>query len=351
MKKIWLLLTLFLIIFGLLFVVKNDAFAQTSCEPPCAANEKCSWNGRCVPRCNGDNWGGCSVACGGGTQTNECGDSRGCNTQACVVPTATPIPTITPNLTPPPGQIFMDVPPGYWAFKQINILYNNGVTAGCSTNPLKYCPEDPTTRAQAAVFLLKSKYGSSYSPPAATGIFTDVPVSHPQAKWIEKLYADGITAGCSTNPLKYCPEDPTTRAQAAVFLLKSKYGSSYSPPAATGIFTDVPVSHPQAKWIEKLYADGITAGCSTNPLKYCPEDPTTRAQMAALLVKTFIVPGCPKKIQGDADCDGNVTFKDYFYYVAKKAGVTLPTTINVDFDGNGTVDANDRAIVIKTLKP
>mgnify|MGYP001603166713 FL=1 len=73
--------------------------------------------------------------------------------------------------------------------------------------------------------------------------------------------------------------------------------------------------------------------------------------MAALLVKTFIVPGCPKKIQGDADCDGNVTFKDYFYYVAKKAGVTLPTTINVDFDGNGTVDANDRAIVIKTLKP
>ena len=286
MKKIWLLLTLFLIIFGLLFVVKNDAFAQTSCEPPCAANEKCSWNGRCVPRCNGDNWGGCSVACGGGTQTNECGDSRGCNTQACVVPTATPIPTITPNLTPPPGQIFMDVPPGYWAFKQINILYNNGVTAGCSTNPLKYCPEDPTTRAQAAVFLLKSKYGSSYSPPAATGIFTDVPVSHPQAKWIEKLYADGITAGCSTNPLKYCPEDPTTRAQ-----------------------------------------------------------------MAALLVKTFIVPGCPKKIQGDADCDGNVTFKDYFYYVAKKAGVTLPTTINVDFDGNGTVDANDRAIVIKTLKP
>ena len=63
------------------------------------------------------------------------------------------------------------------------------------------------------------------------------------------------------------------------------------------------------------------------------------------------VPACPKKAQGDADCDGNVTFKDYFYYVAKKAGGTLPTTVNVDFNGSGTVDAADRAIVVKTLKP
>ena len=62
-------------------------------------------------------------------------------------------------------------------------------------------------------------------------------------------------------------------------------------------------------------------------------------------------PGCLKKIQGDADCDDIVNLKDYFYYVTKKAGVTLPTTVNVDFDGNGAVDANDRTIVIKTLKP
>ena len=62
-------------------------------------------------------------------------------------------------------------------------------------------------------------------------------------------------------------------------------------------------------------------------------------------------PACSKKSQGDADCDGSVTLKDYFYYVAKKAGATLPTTVNVDFNGSGTVDAADRAIVVKTLKP
>lgn len=63
------------------------------------------------------------------------------------------------------------------------------------------------------------------------------------------------------------------------------------------------------------------------------------------------IPTCAKKAQGDADCDGNVTFKDYFYYVAKKAGATLPTTVNVDFDKSGTVDDADRKIVVKTLKP
>ncbi len=36
--------------------------------------------------CDPNNWsgGGCSVSCGGGTQTNACGGTRSCNTQACI---------------------------------------------------------------------------------------------------------------------------------------------------------------------------------------------------------------------------------------------------------------------------
>ena len=33
-------------------------------------------------------------------------------------------------------------------------------------------------------------------------------------------------------------------------------------------------------WIEKFYADGITAGCNAAPLQYCPDATVTRAQMA-----------------------------------------------------------------------
>jgi len=52
----------------------------------------------------------------------------------------------------------------------------------------------------------------------------------------------------------------------------------------------VPISYWAANWIEKLYADGITTGCGTSPLVYCPDDPVTRAQMAIFLVLTFNLP-------------------------------------------------------------
>jgi S-layer homology domain len=183
--------------------------------------------------------------------------------------------------------LFQDVPSGHWAETAIYKIYNAGITKGCSENPLKYCPENPVTRTQMAVFLGRGKHGSGFTPPSATGIFADVPVSYWAADWIEQFYNDGITTGCGTNPLRYCPGNNVTRAQMAIFLLRSKHGSSYTPPAATGIFADVPVSYWAAAWIEQLYHEGITTGCSTGPLRYCPENSVTRAQMAVFIMRTF----------------------------------------------------------------
>ena len=65
-----------------------------------------------------------------------------------------------------------------------------------------------------------------------------------------------MTAGCAS-PGNYCPANPVTRAQMAVFLLKSKYGATYAPPPATGtLFRDVPASNPFAPWIEQLATEG-----------------------------------------------------------------------------------------------
>ncbi|MBI5842459.1 MAG: S-layer homology domain-containing protein [Chloroflexi bacterium] len=155
---------------------------------------------------------------------------------------------------------FGDVPPTYWAASWIERLANAGITGGCGTGI--YCPDDSVTRAQMAVFLLKGIHGSSYSPPPATGgVFGDVLSSHWAAAWIERLFAEGITGGCGTGI--YCPEDTVTRAQMAVFLLKAKYGTSYAPPPATGDFSDVATNHWAAAWIEQLAAEGITSGCGT----------------------------------------------------------------------------------------
>ncbi len=179
---------------------------------------------------------------------------------------------------------FLDVPPTDPFHAYVASVARSGVTAGCGSG--NYCPADSVTRAQMAAFLLKSKYGSSHEPPPATGtVFLDVPASDPFAPWIEELASLDITGGCGGG--NYCPNAPVTRAQMAVFLLKTLLGSSYVPPDAVGVFADVPAADPFAAWIEDLFTRGVTAGCGGNPMLYCPSSPNTRGQMAVFLTKTF----------------------------------------------------------------
>lgn len=185
---------------------------------------------------------------------------------------------------------FGDTPTSHWAWSFIERLYAAGITGGCASNPLQYCPESSVTRGQMAVFLERGIHGSSYTPPAvgpSTG-FNDVPTNYWSAAWIKQLAADGITGGCGSG--NYCPDDPVTRAQMAVFLLRAKYGSSYTPPTVGSIsgFNDVATNYWAAAWIKQLAAEGITGGCGTGV--YCPESPVTRAQMAVFLVRTFNLP-------------------------------------------------------------
>jgi hypothetical protein len=153
---------------------------------------------------------------------------------------------------------FLDVDPasGYRNF--INTIARNSITGGCGAG--NYCPSSSITRAQMAVFLLVAKYGAGYVPPVnATSTFDDVDVASPYSKWIEKLYELGITGGCGGN--NFCPGSPVTRQQMAVFLLVAKEGSGYLPPDAAGVFGDVPVSSAYARWIEELAARNVTGGC------------------------------------------------------------------------------------------
>ncbi len=180
------------------------------------------------------------------------------------------------------GASFSDVPSSNAFYPAIENLFHNGVTAGCSVSA--YCPSGSVTRAQMAVFLLKSKLGRAYLPPPASGtMFADVPAGAFAAAWIEDLAESGISAGCG-GP-NFCPNATVTRAQMAVFLLKAKHGSGYVPPPASGVFADVPAPDPFAAWIEELAAEGVTAGCGGG--NYCPNGANTRGQMAVFLTKTF----------------------------------------------------------------
>ena len=149
---------------------------------------------------------------------------------------------------------------------------------------MNYCPTSPVTRAQMAIFLEKGIHGSGFTPTNVAATFTDT-VGHWAEDWIEALKQDGVTSGCGAGI--YCPESAVTRAQMAIFLLKAKYGASYSPPNVSPTFGDT-AGHFAEDWIEQLAAEGITSGCAAG--LYCPENAVTRDQMAVFLVKAFNLP-------------------------------------------------------------
>ena len=187
---------------------------------------------------------------------------------------------------------FLDVPHLDIFHDYVEKIFRHGITNGYGNG--YFGRDDAVTRAQMAVFLLKAEHGPAYTPPTCVGVFADVPctpgVGYPD--WIEELASEHITGGCYTDPLRYCPDRGVRRDEMAVFLLKTEHGSSYTPPPCAGIFADVPCTPTVgfSDWIEQLSAQGVTAGCYTDPLRYCPDRINSRGEMAVFLAKTFSLP-------------------------------------------------------------
>ncbi|MET0618762.1 MAG: S-layer homology domain-containing protein [Thermoanaerobaculia bacterium] len=152
---------------------------------------------------------------------------------------------------------FLDAGDAGFFYPYVVTLVGNGVTAGCGGG--NYCPNAEVTRAQMAAFLLKAKHGLCYVPPACAGMFPDVACPSLFANWIEALAAEGITGGCGGG--NYCPGNIVRRDQMAAFLLKAEHGSTYAPPPCQGVFLDVPCPSQFAAWVEQLAAENITGGC------------------------------------------------------------------------------------------
>jgi hypothetical protein len=152
---------------------------------------------------------------------------------------------------------FLDVPNSNQFYSYVTTLVSNAITAGIGGG--LYGVVDNTLRQQMAAFLLKARHGLCYTPPPCTGIFKDVPCPSTFANWIEAMAAEGITGGCGGGA--FCPQNAVRRDQMAVFLLKAQHGSSYVPPPCTGVFPDVPCPGTFTNWIEELAAEGVTGGC------------------------------------------------------------------------------------------
>jgi hypothetical protein len=110
--------------------------------------------------------------------------------------------------------MFTDVPASSPFCRFIEELARRGVVGGCATG--LYCPTAPATREQMAVFVLRTLDPALNPPACGTPVFTDVPASSPFCRWIEELVRRGVVTGCGAGT--YCPTNPVTREQMAVFL-------------------------------------------------------------------------------------------------------------------------------------
>jgi hypothetical protein len=187
---------------------------------------------------------------------------------------------------------FSDVPFSHPYHNDIEILYANGLTGGCSTSPPKFCPDQIMDRAQSAVFMLRGSFGANYVPPANLEYkfnYDDWSRGTWARPWAEAMFSTGLTSGCNSSPLKYCPWVQLPREQVVIFGLKLKYGNNYLPPPATGmVFADLTdTSYYATAWAEKAYADGLIQACGSSggrPM-FCPNVLVTRGLGAYVIVR------------------------------------------------------------------
>jgi hypothetical protein len=196
-------------------------------------------------------------------------------------------------------EAFTDVIPSDLDFDAVNLLAAKGITNGCA--PSQFCPTSDVTRAQMAIFIVRSVFGGDNFTPPATQIFADTPPSTFGYNWIQELYALGITSGCaapvppSTMPT-FCPTAYITRAQMAIFIIRARFGTSttFTYPLAP-YFTDVASTDFGFEWIQRMKYDNITAGCAVN--LSCPTANVSRGNMAVFVMagefNDLLPPGTP----------------------------------------------------------
>jgi hypothetical protein len=119
--------------------------------------------------------------------------------------------TLTPH--------FSDVPADHWAFKYVQKMYDEGITAGYSDGT--YRPSQNVSRSQMAAFIIKALYpgGFTYT---QTQYFSDVLESHWAFQYVQKMYDEGITAGYSDGT--YRPSQNVSRSQMAAFIGRAFLG-------------------------------------------------------------------------------------------------------------------------------
>lgn len=159
-----------------------------------------------------------------------------------------------------------------------------GVTKGCNP-PLNsfYCPFNSVTRAEMAVFLTRA-LNDDIAPTNGVGVFSDVSAGEWYSDAVARMFELGITTGYADGT--YLPFAPVSRGEMAVFLDRAFEQVALT--STTIGFVDVVPDAFYGFSTQALFDSGVTTGCNTDPLSFCPADQVTRDQMASFLARVLV---------------------------------------------------------------
>ena len=123
--------------------------------------------------------------------------------------------------------------------------------------------------------------------PTPNGTFADVDSEQPYADFVETLYDKDITVGCIVDPLRFCPERPTSRGQMAAFVTRA-YDLDDTAPSHG--FLDVSPTHVFGDRIAALQNAGILSDdCNEGERLFCPGQPVAAAEAVEWLYRVKLL--------------------------------------------------------------
>ena len=164
----------------------------------------------------------------------------------------------------------------------IEAIAQESITRGCDTDFDLFCPGRPVTRAQLAVLLIRATADEESLPAASGTVYSDVAADAWYARYVEWFASHAWTDPQGA----FRPSDPATRAEVAEFIVRLLPTVAMAS-ESTGRFADVPADHPYIRAIEALAVADITKGCGTDPPRFCPDKPVSRAEVATFLVRAL----------------------------------------------------------------
>lgn len=135
--------------------------------------------------------------------------------------------------------------------------------------------------------------------------FADVtypPDPNSQAYNISRISARGVTIGCGDGSV-YCPAEYVTRRRMALFLARTlgfksvpanpsspdvnSDPSNPTPVPNSSVFADISSTDQDLPAIDFIRRKGVTTGCAVSPLRYCPDNVVSRAEMAVFIIRAM----------------------------------------------------------------